>query len=387
MTHPIKKRIGIVGGGQLGKMLIESAMPWNVNFNILEASADCPAGRYATHFIEGSLMDSDKIKELARISDVITYEIEHINVETLIELEQSGIEVIPSAKILSIIQNKGRQKSFYQDHNLATSAFTICLGKDAKVVDLEMFKYDKIVVKSCTGGYDGKGVMILDRNDVQNGKVEDVFDGEVILEEFVPDAIELSVIVARNNAGDIRSFPTVEMVFDPKINLVDYLFAPSNVPNSIQKEAENLALKAIEALEGVGLFAVELFVDQNGKCLINEIAPRPHNSGHHTIEACYTSQYEQLLRILLDLPLGETDLLKPAVMTNILGADGFSGDYNLEGMEALAQTPGAYLHWYNKSTSKPGRKMGHFTVMDDSLEKAVEKSKSLRTKIKTVKAS
>lgn len=383
MTQPFRLKIGIIGGGQLGKMLIESARPWNVEFNILEASKDCPCYPYATKFIEGSLMDSEKIRALAEISDVITYEIEHVDVQTLKELEAAGKGVIPSANILEIIQDKGKQKSFYQTHGLATSPFTICDAEDAQNIDLSQFPGDQVVVKSCKGGYDGKGVAILAKTVISSGGVPDVFKGDVVLEAFVSDVTELSVIVSRNQRGDVKSFPIVEMVFDPAINLVDYLFAPSNVSESVKTAANRLSIDAITALKGVGIFAVELFLTPDGACLINEIAPRPHNSGHHTIEANYTSQYEQLMRVMLDLPLGETDLICPAVMTNIVGSADVTGDYQLLGIEELMSTRGAYLHWYNKTMTKPGRKMGHFTVLDPDLTQAIEKSKVLKTKLKT----
>lgn len=383
MTQPFKLKIGIIGGGQLGKMLIESANPWNVDFNILEASEDCPCYDYANNFIKGSLMDSSKIKALAEISDVITYEIEHVDVATLKELEASGTTVIPSGKILEIIQDKGRQKQFYHDNQLATAPFILTEASEAKSIDLNQFPGDKVVVKSCTGGYDGKGVSIQTKSAILSGGLTDVFNGSVVIESFITEVTELSVIVARNLQGDIKSFPIVEMVFDPEINLVDYLFAPSNVSAEITNSANQLALDAIKALNGVGIFAVELFLTKNGACLINEIAPRPHNSGHHTIEANITSQYEQLMRIMLNLPLGETDLITPAVMTNIIGSNDITGDYKLEGIDDLMSTKGAYLHWYNKTMTKPGRKMGHFTVLDSNLNAAIEKSHRLKTKLKT----
>jgi 5-(carboxyamino)imidazole ribonucleotide synthase len=383
MTQPFKLKIGIIGGGQLGKMLIESAKPWNVEFNVLEASKDCPCYPYASTFIEGSLMDASKIKELASTCDVITYEIEHVDVQTLKVLESQGTTVIPSASILEIIQDKGRQKQFYVDHNLSTAPFELVDAADASQCDLNKYPGDQIVVKSCRGGYDGKGVAIMNKADIQAGKVTNVFQDEVVLESFVKDVTELAVIVARNGTGSIKSFPIVEMVFDPEINLVDYLFAPSNVSEAITQKATQLALEAVEALNGVGIFAVELFLTKDDECLINEIAPRPHNSGHHTIEANYTSQYEQLMRVMLGLPLGETDLLSPAVMTNIIGSSHVLGDYKLEGVDALMQTKGAYLHWYNKSQSKPGRKMGHFTVLNQKIETAIEESKALKSKLKT----
>lgn len=383
MTQPFSTKIGIIGGGQLGKMLIESAKPWNVEFNILEASKDCPCFEYASTFIEGSLMDAEKIKELAAISDVITYEIEHVGVDTLKFLESNGTVVIPSGAILEVIQDKGLQKQFYLDNNLATSPFVIIDSSEASTIGLDRFPGNRVVVKSCTGGYDGKGVSIMSKSDIAEGNVPAVFNGQVVLENYVPDVTELSVIVARNAAGDIRSFPIVEMVFDPEINLVDYLFAPSAVADNIKDEANTLSIKAIEALKGVGIFAVELFLTQEGEILINEIAPRPHNSGHHTIEANYTSQYEQLMRIMLNMPLGETDLITPAVMTNIIGSENVTGAYTLDGLQDFMATKGAYLHWYNKSVTKPGRKMGHFTVLDSDLDAAVKKSHDLKKKLKT----
>ena len=383
MTQPFSKKIGIIGGGQLGKMLIESAKPLNVEFNILEASTDCPCYQYASTFIEGSLMDSEKIKELAAISDVITYEIEHVDVATLKYLEANGTVVIPSGNILEIIQNKGLQKQFYADNKLATAPFVVVDSNDTDKVDLTQFSGERVVVKSCTGGYDGKGVAIMTKTDVSSGGVSDIFSGPVVLENFVTDVTELSVIVARNAKGDVRSFPIVEMVFDPEINLVDYLFAPSAVSDDVKDKSNKLALDAINALNGIGIFAVELFLTPTGEVMINEIAPRPHNSGHHTIEANYTSQYEQLMRIMLDMPLGDTGLITPAVMTNIIGSSDVTGDYKLDGLEDLMATKGAYLHWYNKSVTKPGRKMGHFTVLDTDLSAAVEKSHSLKSKLKT----
>ena len=386
MTQPFRTRIGIIGGGQLGKMLVESALPWNVSFSILEASTDCPSYRYADKFIEGSLMDSAKIEQLAEYAEVLTYEIEHVNVTTLKKLEDQGKTVIPSSHILAIIQDKGKQKSFYKDQNLHTSHFVLTNADEVRNIDFRAFGGERVVVKSCTGGYDGKGVAILTKTDAAAGKAAEIFSGEVVVEEFIANAKELSVIVARNQKGQIVTYPVVEMVFDETINLVDYLFVPSAMSDTIQMEATELAKAAIEGLSGVGIFAVELFVDANDTCMINEIAPRPHNSGHQTIEANYTSQYEQLMRIMLGLPLGSTKLIMPAVMTNILGSSDVVGEYQLDGITELAETEGAFLHWYNKSQSKPGRKMGHFTVLDHDLNAAIEKSKHLKEKLKTTKA-
>lgn len=364
-------------------MLIESAQPWNVTFNILDAPGS-PAERYADQFISGKLTDENAIRALAEISDVITYEIEHINVDALREIEASGKKVIPSSDILAIIQDKGLQKEFYAGNNLNTSPFIIIDDADESVLNenLKSLKGEQLVVKSRTGGYDGKGVQIMNRTDISGNSIKEMLPA--VIEEFIPECLEVSVIVARNEQNEIRTFPMVEMVFDPEINLVDFLCSPANVGSEIQQQAADLATKAIKALNGIGLFAVEMFLTKSGELLINEIAPRPHNSGHHTIEACYTSQYGQLMRILLGLPLGNTELHTPAVMANIIGPADVSGDYQLNGLDTLFSTPGAQLHWYNKTETRPGRKMGHFTVLADDVETAIQNMKKIRETLRIV---
>lgn len=385
MSQPFHKTIGIIGGGQLGKMLIESTQKWNVEYNILDASGS-PAQKYANQFVEGKLTDIQKIKELSSKSDVITYEIEHINADALIELEDDGKKIIPSPRVLKIIQNKGEQKDFYGKGNLPTAKYIrLDVGDiDKRLKEIAQLKGNQVVIKSCTGGYDGKGVHICHKNRVTSTLISEIFQGDIIIEAFIENAIELSVIVARDKDGNTKTYPIVEMVFDPAINLVDYLFAPASLSNTLQNLVQKVSIEAVTILNGVGIFAVELFLTSKNEILINEIAPRPHNSGHHTIEACYTSQYEQLARILLEMPLGETTLLSPCVMTNVVGPEGLSGSYTLSGMEMLFSTPGASLHWYNKSETRPGRKMGHFTVMNPSLEKAIELSKNIKHTLKIV---
>ncbi len=379
---PFEKRIGILGGGQLGKMLIESALPWNVRFTVLEADSEAPAVKYAAHYIQGKLSDAEKIHELASHCDILTYEIEHVNVHALLEMEQSGKEVIPSANVLRIIQDKGLQKQFFSTRNLPTAPYVIIehpgeIGKIEKLGSV-----DKIVVKSCREGYDGKGVMITDIENLldQEGKLP--FSGACVIETFLEGAREFSVIVARNRRGDVKTYPLIEMVFEAHTNLVEYLFSPAALPEAHVSQANQLAIKAIEGLNGVGIFAVELFFDRKSNWFINEIAPRPHNSGHHTIEACYTSQYEQLNRILLDLPLGDTQLIKPAAMVNLTGPEGLIGDYRITGLEACLRTPGFYLHLYDKKTIKPNRKMGHFTVLASNVDDAMDKALQLKQHIK-----
>lgn len=385
MTQPFHKTIGIVGGGQLGKMLIESSLGWNVPFAVLDPSNPAPAGRYVEHFIQGSLTSKDKILELAEKADMLTFEIEHIDVDTLIELKNKGKKVIPDPEILKVIQDKGLQKKHYEEAGLPTAPFTLASSAEDGLSMLDRFDGEKIVIKSRKGGYDGKGVSICSIADLKSGAEPFPFES-CVLEQFVPQAIELSVIVARGADGNMVTYPVAEMVFDPEINLVDYLFAPANVSEDIANEAIRVSMEAIRTLGGIGLFAVELFLDTEGNIYINEIAPRPHNSGHHTIEASYCSQYEQLLRILLDLPLGSTKMKKPAVMVNIIGPKEFAGKYDLEGVNEFMEMEGAYLHMYNKTETKPGRKMGHYTVLGDTADEAISKAEKLRGVIKIVPA-
>ncbi len=362
---PSSKKIGIIGGGQLGKMLIEAGKPWNIHYNILETE-NAPAADIANQHIIGSLYDAEKIKELAKISDVLTYEIEHLNIEVLLELEKEGHLIVPSPKILQIIQDKGLQKEFFKTHNLSSTPYVLVENKEEWKEQIHHISGNKIAAKMRKGGYDGKGVQLINKTDIIEGHIP--FEEPCVLEQFVENAKEISIIVSRNIDGDIKCFPSVEMEFHPVSNLVEYLFSPAQISNEIEQKCIDLATKCVEQLNGVGLFAIELFIDEDEKVYINEIAPRPHNSGHHTIEACYTSQYEQLNRILLGMPLGDTTLIQPAAMLNLLGAEGIEGTYELTGMQEILSTKGVYIHLYNKATTKPFRKMGHITIMAENIE-------------------
>lgn len=370
---PSKKTIGIIGGGQLGKMLIEASQPWNIKYHILDAEGS-PASDIASKHIHGSLMDADKIRELASGCDVLTYEIEHINVEALQQLESEGVKIIPSPKILEIIQDKGMQKLFFNHHGIPTTNFELAENPGQWAEKLNLLKGKKVAAKMRKGGYDGKGVELVEKQKMIDQPESIPFDQAVVLEEFVEDAIELSVIVARNEKGEMVTFPTVEMEFDPVANLVEFLFAPANISEEMDAKAKKIAMECIFKMQGVGLFAVEMFLDKGGNVFVNEIAPRPHNSGHHTIEACYTSQYEQLNRILLGMPLGNTDLINAAAMINLLGAPDVNGPYEITGLDKILSLSGVYVHLYNKSTTKPKRKMGHITIIDKDLEKVREKA-------------
>lgn len=370
---PSKKTIGIIGGGQLGKMLIEAGKPWNIHYHILDV-ADCPASGLADRHIIGSLMDESKIIELANNCDVLTYEIEHIHLGALQQLENEGKVIIPSPKILEIIQDKGLQKLFFQHHQIPTTDFELAENTTEWAEKLLKLKGDKVAAKLRKGGYDGKGVELVDKKTMLEQYNAIPFAEPVVLEEFVENAIELSVIVARNSKGEIQTFPTAEMEFDPKANLVEFLFAPAQISQETEDKAKRIAMDCVIKLQGIGLFAVEMFLDAQGNIFVNEIAPRPHNSGHHTIEACYTSQYEQLNRILMDMPLGNTELLQAAAMINLLGAEGVNGLYEITGLDTILALKGVYIHLYNKTHTKPKRKMGHITILGESIEEIREKA-------------
>ena len=380
--NPLRKKIGIIGGGQLGRMMIEESLRLNLSFNILDI-AGSPCAMLADKYIIGSLMDGDAIRQLAAISDVLTFEIEHINVETLLDLEAEGKEIIPSPKVLQIIQDKGLQKQFFIENKIPTAPFQLIdqptQWKEAAIT----LGGNKIVAKTRKDGYDGKGVKIVRTLDIENGEIP--FETKSIAEKLIPCTKELSVMVARDRSGNISTWPIVEMEFDPIANLVTFLDCPAKIDETTEKKAREIAIHVIEHLKSAGVFAVEMFLTAEGEILVNEIAPRPHNSGHHTIEACYTSQFEQLVRILAGIPLGDTSLIQPAVMMNLLGAPDFSGSYRLQGLEECSAIPGVYIHLYGKKESKPMRKMGHVTVMAPTLLEAKSNALMVHQKLIFVK--
>lgn len=381
---PLNKTIGVIGGGQLGKMLIEASRPLNFHYHILENDAHCPAAHLADNVIVGALTDAEKIKQLAKTADVITYEIEHINSAVLVELEAQGKLVIPSPKALQIIQDKGLQKQFYSKHLLKTAPYYIVNEKADWEIALGNISGEKLAVKLCKGGYDGKGVSIVNRSDIEQGTYP--YDAPCMVEKYVPNVRELAIIVAQDQFGNITEFPEVEMFFNPVSNLVEFLFSPSRFSAEIIAEAKKQAHKVVEAFGTPGLFAVELFVDQNNQVWVNETAPRPHNSGHHTIEGCYTSQYEQLNRILAGYPLGDTGLIQPSAMINITGPTEFTGAYQMDNLNELLNTTGVYVHLYNKAISKPHRKLGHITVLDTDMESLLAKAEKVKSMIKIIPA-
>jgi 5-(carboxyamino)imidazole ribonucleotide synthase len=373
---PSNKTIGVIGGGQLGKMLIESSRPWNVKNIILEADADCPASRVADEVVVGGLYDAERIDILASKCDVLTFEIEHINADHLLLLEAQGKRIVPSPRVLKLIQDKGLQKEFYQQHQLDTLPYVLLENQEDLMQHIQEFNSEYVVIKSRTGGYDGKGVEIVDKHHILTGNY--TLKAPSVMEVFLHNALEIAVIVSRSERGEIQTFPLIEMYFNPHSNLVEFLFSPATVSETIAQLCTELATRAVVNLNAVGVFAVELFVDPAGRVFINEIAPRPHNSGHHTIEGCYTSQFEQLNRILLGLPLGSTALVQPSAMINLVGPADLSGAYRLEHAETLLQMEGVYIHLYNKKEIRPNRKMGHVTVMAETHDALIEKAAKVR---------
>ena len=362
--------LGVLGGGQLGRMLIQEAINLNIHVAVLDPAADAPCADVANTFVQGSFNDYNTVLEFGKKADVITIEIEHVNLDALEELERLGKRVYPTTRALRTIKDKGLQKLFYQENEIPTAPFFLVKNKEEAQ---ELLNEGPFMQKMREGGYDGKGVTPL-RNE---NDLPQAFDAPSVLEKFVDFEKEIAVIVARNEKGETSTFPLVEMEFNPEANLVEFIFSPANVTSTLESEAKDIALQVAEKLKHVGLLAVEMFVTKDGKILVNEIAPRPHNSGHHTIEACYTSQYAQHLRAILNLPLGSTELRSPAVMINLLGEKGFSGPVFYKNMEDVLHTEGAFVHLYGKSETKPFRKMGHITVCDHNLDQAKETAKRL----------
>lgn len=382
-SFPSDYKVGVLGGGQLGKMLALAAANWGLPFHILDASPDYPAGPYCTQFTKGSFKDFDDVYNFGKDKDVVTIEIEHVNTDALLKLQEEGVTVHPSPQALNIIKDKGLQKQFYVEKGLATSAFTMY---DSEVAVLEAVTKGEIlypfVQKSRTAGYDGKGVAVI-KNRLDHNKI---LTGPCIIEPMVDIDREIAVSVARNEDGEVVAYPAVEMEFNEKANLVEFLFCPASISDEIAKQAEELAKATIAAYDMCGLLAVELFLTKDGQLLINEVAPRTHNSGHHTIDSCITSQFEMQLLAILNFPLGSTRITSPSVMVNLLGAPGHTGPAVYEGMSECLKIPGAKFHLYGKTITKPFRKMGHATVVDEDFDVARANALRLRDGLRIVSA-
>lgn len=374
MSYRPKTKLGILGGGQLGRMLIQETINLDIDVHILDPDVNAPCKDIAHKFTLGSFNDYETVLNFGADMDVLTIEIEHVNVQALEVLEKHGVKVYPQPNVIRLIQDKGAQKEFYVKHNIATSDFRL-IGENEAANHIDFLP---VFQKLRKGGYDGKGVQLLKSSD----DLTKAFSQPSVLEKAVNLEKELSVIVARNAKGEIAAFPTVELEFNPKANLVEFLFSPANVSDEVEKTSQEMARTIADKLGIVGLLAVELFLDKDGNVLVNEIAPRPHNSGHQSIEGNYTSQFMQHIRAILGLGLGNTDIVKPSVMVNLLGEDGFSGDAVYTGLEEVLAMKGVNVHLYGKRLTKPYRKMGHVTIISETLVEAKSTAKKVQQTLK-----
>ena len=365
--------LGILGGGQLGKMLLDETARIDIKTAVLEPASDAPAAARANRFTVGDLNDFETVLNFGRTVDMLTFEIEHVNLDALDQLESEGVCVRPSPKLLRIVSDKTAQKNFYREHDIPTLPFVVFKDK------AEMLAQDfdiPAVWKAARGGYDGRGVQIIrSEADLQN-----LPDAPGLFEEFLADNRELAVIVARSADGEMVAYDPVEMSFHPTANLVEYLIGPAQIPTGIAQQAQDIAKKTAEAFELTGIMAVEMFLNDQG-LWVNEVAPRPHNSGHHTIESHYVSQHEQLLRAILNLPLGSTEARCPAVMINLLGGEA-SGRPRYDGLDEALKLKGCYVYIYGKSETRPFRKMGHVTLIAETVDEALSKAKQARELLK-----
>lgn len=370
-------KIGVLGGGQLGRMLQQKALDFGLDLAFIDPDGNAPCKEISSRFFKGDFKDFDTVYSFGKSRDILTIEIEHVNVKALERLQEEGIKVFPQPNIIKTIQDKGLQKVFYKENNIPTSDFYLIQGKDEILNFKDEFPF---MQKMRKGGYDGQGVTPI-RTEVD---LKNAFEVPSVLEKMVDFEKELSVIVARNEDGEIKSFPCVECEFNPEANLVELLFSPANITPEVEEKAQAIAKKIIEKLGMVGVLAVEFFLTKDGEVLVNEVAPRPHNSGHQTIEGNYESQYGQLLRCLLNLPLGDTSIKLPSVMVNLLGEKGYLGNAIYDGLDQVLSKPGVFLHFYGKSQTKPYRKMGHATIVNDSLEEAKAIAKKVKEDLRII---
>ena len=367
--------LGILGGGQLGKMMLYTTRKWDINTYVMDKDDTAPAFQGCDVYFEGDIMDYESVMEFGEQVDVLTVEIENVNVQALQDLEDKGIAVSPSAKVLNLIRNKARQKSFYLDKNIATTGFEVYPQPN-----LEHQRDYPFIWKSAEGGYDGKGVKVIRKA----SDLKDLPQVECIYENMVDFDLELAVIVARNFNGEMKTYPVVEMEFHPEANQVEYVICPARINMDISDRARELALEVSEAYEHVGLLAVEMFLTKSGELLVNEVAPRPHNSGHHTIEGSITDQFEQHVRCVCNLPLGATDSTVASVMVNLVGEEGHTGNVIYDGIEDILAMPGVTPHIYGKKETRPFRKMGHVTIVADDIVAARELAEVVKGKIRVV---
>jgi len=374
-------KLGILGGGQLGKMLLFDTRKFDIQTYVLDPSNEAPSKIACDKFFQGDLMDFDTVYNFGKQVDILTFEIELVNLEALTKLEEEGLKVYPSPKTLQQIQNKGTQKDFYSENNIPTAAYERFEDLKSLVVEMLDSKLKMPFVWKCTQfGYDGNGVKII--RDISD--LDDLPNVECIAEEMVPFKNELAVIVCRNPSGDMKTYPVVEMEFHPEANQVEYVICPARIDDHVAEKARAIALQVSEKFNHVGLLAVEMFQTEDDDVIVNEVAPRPHNSGHYSIEASYTSQFENHLRAILDLPLGNTESKVAGIMVNLVGAEGHSGNVVYENIEEILGWPGVTPHIYGKKETRPFRKMGHVTIVNSDIAEARRIAQKVKNTIRVI---
>ena len=376
--------LGILGGGQLGKMLLSETQKWDIHTHVLDPNPEAPCRTGCHVFKQGSLMDYETVFEFGKNLDVLTIEIESVNLDALSDLEQQGVKTYPRAETLRFIQDKGVQKTFYAQHQIPTSPFELYESRSALIEAYHSgaFVFPQ-VWKICRGGYDGNGVQVL--RAVED--FEKIPDAPCVLERLIPFTHELAVIVARAPSGQEVTYPVVEMEFHPEANQVEYVICPARIDDNLAHKAQEVALKVSRALKHEGLLAVELFATKTGDILVNEVAPRPHNSGHYSIEAAYTNQFEQHIRAILDLPLGNTQSKVAGIMVNLVGSEGHTGPVHYENIEEILGIPGVTPHIYGKKETRPFRKMGHVTIVHEDMAQARSIAQKVKQRINVISKS
>ena len=374
-------KLGVLGGGQLGRMLLTETQKYDIHTVILDASPEAPCAQICNEFHIGNLLDFDAVYNFGKLVDVLTIEIEHVNIEALYQLEKEGLKVYPQPSVIEIIQHKGKQKDFFVANNIPTSLHKRFSNKEALLSYVENNTIElPFVWKSAQFGYDGTGVKVVrTQTDIQN-----LADTDCIIEDLIPFKNELAVIVARNAIGEIKTYPVVEMEFHPEANQVEYVICPARIENNVANKAREIALHVAKSFEHVGLLAVEMFQTDADEIIVNEVAPRTHNSGHYSIEASYTNQFEQHLRTVLNLPLGNTDSKVAGIMVNLVGEEGFTGDVVYKNINDVLKIDGVTPHIYGKKTTKPFRKMGHVTIVDSDINKAREIAQKVKETIRVI---
>ncbi|MDA9239156.1 5-(carboxyamino)imidazole ribonucleotide synthase [Flavobacteriaceae bacterium] len=373
--------LGILGGGQLGKMMLYETRKFDITTHVLDPSLEAPCRIACDHFTQGDLMDYDTVYTFGKKVDILTFEIEGVNIEALEALEKEGKKVYPSSKTLRNIQDKGVQKKFYDTHKIPTAPFSVfeTIAKVKKAVASGELKLP-FVWKSCTGGYDGKGVQVI-----KNSQTLDVLpDCPCITEDLVAFKNELAVIVVRNPSAQVKTYPVVEMEFHPQANQVEYVICPARIDDKVAAKARSIAIQVSKAFEHVGLLAVEMFQTNDDQIIVNEVAPRPHNSGHYSIEASYTNQFEQHIRAILDLPLGNTASKVGGIMVNLVGEQNHTGDVAYQNIEEIMAMDGVTPHIYGKKQTRPFRKMGHVTIVNQNIDTAREIAQQVKQRIKVI---